>query len=329
MSVVLLCDDELLNRKVASKILNKEGFSVIEACDGAEAIAILEHSQIDLILMDLMMPVMDGYEAIKIIKSRNELSTIPLIIISALSDKDAIMRGLELGADEYLTKPFDILEFRLRVKNAIKIGSYQNMLKDKKILLESEVALKTKELQDALREIQKSERDIVSILGKTAEYRDNETGGHIKRTRNYIKLLAKKLQNHDKFKAYLSDEVIEMLYNSAPLQKSNNKNSTFVFTSNIYSNKPINKESPNCALRVMGFNDISNKRKISLHGFRGTFRSLADTYQIQHNATFEAKEGVLDHHGASKIVKAYNHEADYFEQLKSPLKWWSSFLQKL
>jgi integrase len=135
--------------------------------------------------------------------------------------------------------------------------------------------------------------------------------------------------NLSDFKVYLSDEVIDIHQEQRELQKSNNKNSTFVFTSNIYSNKPINKESPNCALRVMGFNDISNKRKISLHGFRGTFRSLADTYQIQHNATFEAKEAVLDHHGASKIVKAYNHEADYFEQLKSLLTWWSNFLQKL
>ena len=192
MSVVLLCDDELMNRKVASKILNKEGFSVIEACNGQEAIDVLKNSQIDLILMDLMMPVMDGYEAIKIIKSKDELSTIPLIIISALSDKEAIIKGLECGADEYLTKPFDILEFRLRVKNAIKIGTFQNMLKDKKLLLESEVALKTKELQDALSEIQKSERDIVSILGKTAEFRDNETSAHTLRVGEMAALIAQR-----------------------------------------------------------------------------------------------------------------------------------------
>jgi putative two-component system response regulator len=178
MATVLLCDDELMNRKVASKILSKEGFSVIEAKNGKEAIEVLQNNKIDLILMDLMMPVMDGYETTKIIKEDDELSTIPLIIISALSDKEAITKGLELGADEYLTKPFDLTDFRLRIKNAIKIGIYQNMLKDHKLLLQKQVDEKTKELQNALAEVQNSEKDIISILGKTAEYRDNETSTH-------------------------------------------------------------------------------------------------------------------------------------------------------
>ena len=144
MATVLLCDDELMNRKVASKILVKEGFEVIEALNGQEAINILKSSRIDLILMDLMMPVMDGYAATKIIKEDEEFKAIPLIIISALSDKEAINKGLELGADEYLTKPFDLMEFRLRVQNGIKIGAYQNMLKDHTAILESQVRKKLK-----------------------------------------------------------------------------------------------------------------------------------------------------------------------------------------
>ena len=192
MPKVLLCDDELMNRKVASKILNKEGFSVVEAKNGEEALKILETTKVDLILMDLMMPVMDGYEATKIIKENDDFSTIPLIIISALSDKEAITKGLELGADEYLTKPFDITEFRLRIKNAIKIGIYQNMLKDHKALLEIQVQEKTKELQQALSEVQNSEKDIISILSKTAEYRDNETSTHTIRVGDMAALIAKK-----------------------------------------------------------------------------------------------------------------------------------------
>ncbi len=193
MATVLLCDDELMNRKVASKILNKEGFTVIEATNGQEALEKLKVHKVDLILLDLMMPVMDGYEASKIIKTDPELCAIPLIIISALSDKQAIIKGLELGADEYLTKPFDIIEFGLRVKNAIKIGSYYNMQKEHKKILELEVQNKTKELQSALSEVQKSEKDIVSILGKTAEYRDNETSAHTLRVGEMAALLAKEL----------------------------------------------------------------------------------------------------------------------------------------
>ncbi|MCK4737877.1 MAG: response regulator [Sulfurimonas sp.] len=192
METVLLCDDELMNRKVASKILSKEGFNVIEAHNGQEALNILDTQRIDLILMDLMMPVMDGYEATSIIKNDDRFSTIPLIIISALSDKEAITKGLKLGANEYLTKPYDIIEFGLRVKNAIKLGAYQNMLKDHKKILELEVSKKTKELQVALVEVQKSEQDIISILGKIAEFRDNETSKHTIRVGETAALIAKK-----------------------------------------------------------------------------------------------------------------------------------------
>lgn len=199
MQRVLLCDDELMNRKVASKILNKEGFDVIEAQNGQEAIELLKNNRVDLILMDLMMPVMDGYEATRMIKNDENFSAIPLIIVSALSDREAITQALKLGANEYLTKPYDIVEFSLRIKNAIKLGAYQNMLKDHKKVLETEVAKKTKELQEALQEVQKSEHDIISILGKTAEFRDNETSAHTVRVGEMAALIAKEFgwSDHD------------------------------------------------------------------------------------------------------------------------------------
>ena len=209
MQTILLCDDELMNRKVASKILTKEGFNIVEAHNGKEAIDILNTQRIDLILMDLMMPVMDGYEATSIIKQDDRFSTIPLIIISALSDKEAINKGLKLGANEYLTKPYDIIEFSLRVKNAIKLGAYQNMLKDHKNTLELEVEKKTNELQVALLEVQRSEQDIISILAKTAEYRDNETSQHTVRVGEMAALIAKKFA--------WSDDDVELMRLAAPM----------------------------------------------------------------------------------------------------------------
>jgi len=209
MQTVLLCDDELMNRKVASKILKKEGFDVIEAVNGQEAINILKRQRIDLILMDLMMPVMDGYEATRIIKEDNELSSIPLIIISALSDKEAITKGLRLGANEYITKPFDIVEFQLRVKNGVKLGAYQNILKDNKKFLENEVNKKTKALRVALKEVKQSEKDIISILGKTAEFRDNETSAHTLRVGEMAALIA--------HKSGFNEEGVELIRLAAPM----------------------------------------------------------------------------------------------------------------
>jgi putative two-component system response regulator len=209
MATVLLCDDELMNRKVASKILIKEGFHVLEAHNGKEALDILQNSAVDLILMDLMMPIMDGFEATKIIKSNKELTAIPLIIISALSDKEAVIKGLEMGADEYLTKPFELIDFRLRIKNAIKIGIYQNMIKRHKELLELEVQEKTKKLQDALFEVQNSEKDIISILSKTAEYRDNETSAHTIRVGEMSAVIARKFG--------WNENAIELMRLAAPM----------------------------------------------------------------------------------------------------------------
>jgi putative two-component system response regulator len=209
MSKILLCDDELMNRKVAIKILNKEGFSVVEAENGQEALDLLKTTKVDMILMDLMMPVMDGYEATKLIKEDENLSAIPLIVISALSEKSAIIKALELGADDYITKPFDITDFKLRVKNAIKIGSFQNMLQDKKALLEAEVNEKTKELQSALLEVRSSEKDIIGILSKMAEYRDNETSMHTIRVGEMSALMASKFG--------WDEERVELMRLAAPM----------------------------------------------------------------------------------------------------------------
>lgn len=195
MATVLLCDDELMNRKVASKILKKEGFDVVETENGKEALAVLENTKIDLILMDLMMPEMNGYEATEIIKNDDKISHIPLIIISALSDREAITKGLKLGANEYISKPFDITEFILRVKNAIKMGELQN---------------------------NKNEKDIIYILSKVAEYRDNETSMHTVRvgamsafiaekflwTRDEVELMRLAAPMHDMGKIGIADKIL-------------------------------------------------------------------------------------------------------------------------
>ncbi len=191
MTQVLIVDDEVMNRKVASKILIKEGFEPIEAIDGLDALEKLKIYDIEIILMDLMMPNMDGYEATKIIKKDEKLSSIPLIVLSALSDKNAILKALKLGANEYLTKPYDLTEFKLRVHNANKLRAFYKMSKDNETYLKEKVNEKTLKLQEALLEVEKSEKDIVGILAKVGEYRDNETSMHTLRVGEISALLAK------------------------------------------------------------------------------------------------------------------------------------------
>ncbi len=197
-----MCDDEVMNRKVATKILKKEGYDVMEAQNGQEALELLKQHKFDLILMDLMMPVLDGFEATRIIKENEETASIPLIVISALSERSSITKALQLGADEYITKPFDIVEFTLRVRNGIKLGSVTNMLKE-------EVAKKTRQLQEALEKVQKSEEEVIAILGKTAEFRDHETSAHTMRVGEMAALLAKKYGK--------DEEYVELIRLAAPM----------------------------------------------------------------------------------------------------------------
>lgn len=103
----------------------------------------------------------------------------------------------------------------------------------------------------------------------------------------------------------------------------------FVFKTDGYADVPISPETPNRALQRMGFNNEEAGRKQRLHGFRGTFRSLADTHQAKHNVIYEAKERALDHIIGGESERAYTHKADYIEELKVLMQWWSDYLDGL
>jgi len=105
---ILIVDDEILNRDVLSKVLKKECMLIGEAANGKEAIDLLSKKRFDLILMDLNMPIMDGFEAIHIIRDELKLRT-PIITISAINDDENIEKAKLLGANDYLTKPYNLV----------------------------------------------------------------------------------------------------------------------------------------------------------------------------------------------------------------------------
>jgi len=134
--------------------------------------------------------------------------------------------------------------------------------------------------------------------------------------------------NLDDFSLPLTDEVINILKDQLNMQQYFTNENGYVFLGRD-NNKPICKESPNKALYRMGFNDQKKGNKIRLHGFRGTFRSLIDTLDINNRFSFEVKERVLDHHDKNLVVRAYNHKADYQEQLRELMNFWSNFICEL
>src|ERR1041384_314798 len=112
-STILLVDDEAAVRKVLTFPLERDGYTVVQAADGEEALERFDGQQVDLVVLDIMLPKLDGLEVCRRLRAQ---STVPIIMLTARDDELDKVVGLELGADDYITKPFSIREFRSRVR---------------------------------------------------------------------------------------------------------------------------------------------------------------------------------------------------------------------
>lgn len=120
---ILIVDDEPMNRCLLEAILASEGYEVIEARDGAECLELVQSSPIDLVLLDVMMPRMTGFEACVRIRNDLDRHDLPIIFVTALGDREARIHGKDVGADEFLTKPIDDVELLVRVRSLLRIKS--------------------------------------------------------------------------------------------------------------------------------------------------------------------------------------------------------------
>ena len=164
----------------------------------------------DLILLDVMMPEMDGYEVCRLLKANPATRHIPVIFLTARADMQDEQRGFELGAVDYITKPISPPIVMARVRTNLAVKATADFLRDKNFFLEQEVHRRTLEVQEI--------QDVTILtMASLAETRDNETGNHIIRTQHYVRALAVQLQGHARFAGYLTDRMVELLYKSAPL----------------------------------------------------------------------------------------------------------------
>lgn len=136
LGTILVVDDVPANVKVLMDFLTSNGFKVLTAKDGQAAIKRAEYAKPDLILLDVMMPIMDGYEACKILKSQENTADIPIVFMTALADTTDKVKGFELGASDYITKPFQQEEVLARVNNHLKIVTLQKQLQVRNTELE-------------------------------------------------------------------------------------------------------------------------------------------------------------------------------------------------
>jgi putative two-component system response regulator len=180
---VLVVDDDARNRKVLAALLAAEGYATREADGGQQAIASVADNAPDLVLLDVMMPDVDGYAVVEQLKRAAGTRTIPVILVSALSDREARLHGLQAGAEDFLTKPVDRVELTVRVRNLLRLKECADLLREHNRLLDRRVQERTAQLRD-------SHLETILTLARAAEYKDDETGAHIKRVSHYTKELA-------------------------------------------------------------------------------------------------------------------------------------------
>jgi len=185
-TTVLVVDDELLNHQLIHNLLQADGYRVLHAECGRAALQCLAGENVDLILLDIMMPELDGFEVIQQLKESSLTRAIPVIMVTALDDRASRLRALELGAEEFITKPIDTAELRARVRNLIKLKAYSDLLAGYTHRLEGEVQERTARLN-------KSQRDTIFTMTRAAEFRDEETGAHVLRISDYAAELASEL----------------------------------------------------------------------------------------------------------------------------------------
>ena len=187
---ILVVDDEEPNIRLYRDLLTPEGYDIEVAGNGKGAVLGSKLYKPDLIIMDIMMPGMRGYEACAEIKADPETKIIPIIMVTALRDKVSRMKSLTAGANEFLSKPVDRAELLLRVKNLLKIKEFEDFMLRHNEILEDAVKQRTLELDDAFRELENMSSEMVRKLIVAAEFRDTDTGAHIARIGYYSSKLA-------------------------------------------------------------------------------------------------------------------------------------------
>lgn len=199
---VLIVDDAEENIDILVNTL-EDTYDLRVATNGERAVEVAGREMPDLILMDVMMPQVDGYEACERLKADPETSGIPLIFLTALSRHEEEARGLSLGAIDFIVKPFNPELIKVRVQNHIALKYHQD-------LLEQMVKERTSQLL-------KTQEVTIKSMGTLAEYRDPETGGHINRTQQYVRILLKALGQQPEYCEALSEDIIDLVARSAPL----------------------------------------------------------------------------------------------------------------
>jgi response regulator RpfG family c-di-GMP phosphodiesterase len=191
---VMIVDDNPANLKLLQDMLEQQGYDVRSFPGGRLALEAAARNLPDLILLDINMPEMNGYEVCERLKSNEELSSVPVIFLSALDEIEDKVKGFRSGGVDYICKPFQFEEVRARVETHLKLHELRQALKLQNDHLEELVSERTKELEIAVEHIKSTYEETLHVLGGALDLRDNETAGHSQRVTRYSLEIAKAMR---------------------------------------------------------------------------------------------------------------------------------------
>jgi putative two-component system response regulator len=209
-ATIMVVDDTPANLKLLEEMLRTQDYRVVQFPRGIMALKAAAKNPPDLILLDIMMPEMDGFEVCRKLKADENLKHIPVLFISALDGTDDKIKAFAAGGLDYVTKPFQEAEVLARVKTHIELHQVRRKLKELNLYLADQVEQQVKEIAD-------SQLATILAVSKLAENRDDDTGHHIERTRILCKILAEQLATLPHYSQTISDNFITNIYHAAPL----------------------------------------------------------------------------------------------------------------
>ncbi len=210
MPDILVVDDNEMNCDMLSRRLERENYTVVTAENGYKALDACKSQDFDLILLDIMMPGMDGYQVLEQLKANQSLCHIPVIVISAIDEVESAVRCIEIGAEDYLSKPFNPVLLKARVHSCLEKKRLHDMENEYRHLLENRV-------QQQVEEISQAQLGTIFAMSKLAESRDTDTGDHLERMREYCRILSEELRKDSRYRTVINDHFISNIYAASPL----------------------------------------------------------------------------------------------------------------
>ncbi len=216
-ATILVVDDNDMNRDMLMRRLEKEKYRVVLAADGQRALEELQTSDIDLVLLDIMMPVMDGYEVLERIKADEGMMHIPVIMITAVDDMESTIKCIELGAEDYLPKPFNPVLLRARIGASLEKKRLNDMQHEYREQIEKNNFVLSERVRAQVKDVAQAQLGAIFAMSKLAESRDPETGEHLDRMREYCRVLATHMQTTQKYAELIDTDFIDNIYAASPL----------------------------------------------------------------------------------------------------------------